>query len=71
MAWGRRLTPCVAGGFVRDREATQAHVRHAAGLFKVSTMDAVRSGIMDHLVRRPSPWHGGRRLNPMRGWGIC
>ena len=53
MAWGRRLTPCVAGGFVRDKEATQAHVRHAVGLFKVSTMDAVRSGITDHLVRRP------------------
>jgi DNA replication licensing factor MCM5 len=33
-------------------EATQAHVRHAVDLFRVSTMDAVRSGLMDNLVRR-------------------
>ena len=43
----------MAGGFVRDKEATQAHVWHAVDLFKASTMDAVRSGITDHLVRRP------------------
>ncbi len=32
-------------------EATQAHVSEAVDLFTVSTMDAVRSGIMDGLVR--------------------
>jgi hypothetical protein len=36
-------------------EATQAHVRHAVDLFRVSTMDAVRSGLMDNLVRPAAP----------------
>ena len=51
-------------------EATQAHVRHAVDLFKVSTMDAVRSGIMDHLVRRPHATHAmawGRRQEYQKG----
>ena len=58
-------------------EATQAHVRRAVDLFKVSTMDAVRSGIMDHLVRRPHamrPLHAPRacsRLSPGLRLSVC
>lgn len=32
-------------------EATEAHVHLALDLFKASTMDAVRSGVMDGVVR--------------------
>ena len=32
-------------------QATEAHVRFAIDLFKTSTMDAVRSGVIDITVR--------------------
>lgn len=35
--------------------ATEAHVRRALDLFTVSTMDAVKSGVMEAVVRIPYP----------------
>ena len=35
--------------------ATEAHVRRALDLFTVSTMDAVKSGVMEAVVRVPYP----------------
>ena len=35
--------------------ATEAHVRRALDLFTVSTMDAVRSGVVESVVRDTRP----------------
>jgi DNA replicative helicase MCM subunit Mcm2 (Cdc46/Mcm family) len=43
--------------------ATEAHVRRALDLFTVSTMDAVKSGVMEAVVRATSPSF----LPPCRG----
>lgn len=37
-------------------QATEAHVRFAIDLFKTSTMDAVRSGIIDIAVSNLTPF---------------